>query len=566
MSFNSFYKYLIFFAFLFFPYLSWAIGSVVINEIGWSGTKADDTDEWVELRNNTSASIDLGGWVLKAPSDGRPTITLNGSIAGGSFYLIERTSDNDISDVVGDYTGSFGQYGSLANSGEDLELFDATGAVIDKVYFLSGWPAGTAGPDYISMERIDPMKDGSLVLNWSSNNGQKINGKDAAGNSINGTPKSENSVYVSGSNNISPPLPASSNQESSAISDTSEALNISSQSSPALSDTFKVYAGEDKTVLTGQEIIFSGKVTDLKSASIQNADFLWNFGDGSTSRQRVLTHLFSFPGKYIVSLNAFIGDEAHGDYLNVEVIVPKIAFSEVKSDSDGFIELLNETGQKIDAGGFVIKDSLGGFFSIPKGTILEKGALIVFPNAITQIFIKPSDLTLVTSNGKIIDQAHFEGVAGDSQSFVREGEKFLISLSPSPGVVNPKAISATSPVGVMARSERDPSLRSGQAPQSFENNKTGIASLSTVTRNDEKKVVKDPVDVGMEKIIENKDALSASSSVLAEQTSPISSEKVALAAETKQDLHIFKSSQIFLWASVFIGILGAAGFILIKRF
>lgn len=167
---------------------------VVINEIGWAGTKASATDEWIELYNNTNSTINLDGWILKAKDD-TPTIKLNGSINPYEFYLIERTNDTTISDIKGDYVGSFSKHGNLSNKGEDLELIDINNEIIDKVYFSSGWPAGKGNPDYISMERINPKKEGSDPNNWKSNNGLKINGKDAENNPVLGTPKSKNSVY-----------------------------------------------------------------------------------------------------------------------------------------------------------------------------------------------------------------------------------------------------------------------------------------------------------------------------------------------------------------------------------
>lgn len=525
------------FALFFLPLFAFSEGSVVINEIGWAGTKADDTDEWIELRNNTSSAVDLNGWVLKAPSDGRPTINLSGSITGGAFYLIERTADSDILDIPADYFGTFGQYGNISNTGEDLELLDASGGIIDKLTFSAGWPAGTAGPDYVSMERIDPMKDGSLASNWASNNGLKINGKDAAGNNILGTPKSENSVYVSGSSNILPPTPptTSSSQEKPATLEISESSSPPLQASSAPPETFKVYAGDDKTVLSGQEVVFSGKVTDLKGNIIQNHDFLWNFGDGATSRQKVSSHTFSFPGKYIVSLNVSIVEESHADYLNVEVLAPKIIISEARPGQDGFIELLNETGQKLDIGGLVIKDGLGGVFSIPKSTILAQNALLVFPNAVTQIFTKLSDLILATSNGKIIDKAHFEVIADTAQSFVREGDKFVVSLNPSPGTVNSKI---TSDVVKLATSD------------------VALVEKKAVVKNTETvKIAEKPKELEIP-------PPALSSTALAEQISPVEQPVLTVQAADRGKFAV--NSKIFLGASVLAGILGAAGFLAMR--
>jgi parallel beta-helix repeat protein len=173
--------------------------SVVINEIAWAGTKANPADEWIELYNNTTSSIDLTGWRLVS-DDGGPDITFTtSSIPSGGYFLIERTDDNTVSDILADLTTSFGN--GLSNKGENLELRNSQGNLIDSVNASStGWFAGvgaTSGPSYISMEKINSLLPGSDPGNWASNNRITKNGQDADGNLINGTPKAENSVSKS---------------------------------------------------------------------------------------------------------------------------------------------------------------------------------------------------------------------------------------------------------------------------------------------------------------------------------------------------------------------------------
>ncbi len=178
--------------------------AVVINEIAWMGTKANTADEWIELYNNSSSTIDLNNWTL-AWSRGTSThsITFSASdavtttILGYDFYLMERTDDNTISDISADWFGSFGN--GLNNDGEKLELRDADNNLIDLVDCSLGWFSGSSSPDYISMERINPNSTGTVAENWTSNNQQIRNGLDSGSppNPINGTPKAQNSVYQS---------------------------------------------------------------------------------------------------------------------------------------------------------------------------------------------------------------------------------------------------------------------------------------------------------------------------------------------------------------------------------
>lgn len=169
-----------------------SVREVVINEVAWGGTAASSTDEWIELYNPSGSNVDLTGWTLVS-SDGTPTISLSGSIPAGSFYLLERTNDESVSDIAADKTYT----GELVNSGESLTLKDEINSVVDTANGDGGfWPAGSASPGYYSMERINPLA-ADADDNWARNNGIIRNGLDANGNPLNGTPKNQNSVYVS---------------------------------------------------------------------------------------------------------------------------------------------------------------------------------------------------------------------------------------------------------------------------------------------------------------------------------------------------------------------------------
>jgi DNA uptake protein ComE-like DNA-binding protein len=167
---------------------------VVINEIAWMGTSASSTDEWIELYNNTNNTIDLTGWRLVSLTDNSPNIILDKTISPFGFYLLERSSDNTISDISADqiYTGALNN-----NPCEILVLYDKNNNIIDKtVCSGNNWPAGVASPNYVSMERINSQNSGDDISNWANNNKVIINGLDANGNQINGTPKSKNSVSL----------------------------------------------------------------------------------------------------------------------------------------------------------------------------------------------------------------------------------------------------------------------------------------------------------------------------------------------------------------------------------
>ena len=170
-------------------------GSVIISEVAWGGTAASANHEWIELHNPTSDPIPLTGWKL---SWGAITLTLSGNIPAGGFFLLERTSDNTISDIPADqiYTGA------LVNTGVVMTLRDSADQIIDTANSDGGsWDGGSGSPNFYSMERTAPTAP-DTPAHWQSNDGLTRNGLDANGNPLNGTPKQPNRGWV-----VEPPVP-----------------------------------------------------------------------------------------------------------------------------------------------------------------------------------------------------------------------------------------------------------------------------------------------------------------------------------------------------------------------
>ncbi len=171
-------------------------GAVVITEVAWGGTAAASTDEWLELYNPGDAAVDLTGWTLSDGGDLNLTFGAGLSVSAHGFLLLERASDQVVSDIPADviYTGD------LSNQGEALTLRNASGLPVDTANSGGGaWPAGSAYPGFYSMERVDATQP-DTPANWKSNDGLYRNGLDARGQPLNGTPRASNSA-------AQPPLP-----------------------------------------------------------------------------------------------------------------------------------------------------------------------------------------------------------------------------------------------------------------------------------------------------------------------------------------------------------------------
>jgi len=167
--------------------------AIIINEVAWAGTASSLTDdEWIELYNPGSKSINITGWRLRA-SDGSPNILLAGTIPAKGYFLLERGNDNVVKDIAADliYPGG-GTTNSLSNTGEALGLYDGSNKLIDTANANgSSWPKGSS-TTYGTMERDGTGSESDYT--WHTNNGIKRNGLNANDGKINGTPKNGNSA------------------------------------------------------------------------------------------------------------------------------------------------------------------------------------------------------------------------------------------------------------------------------------------------------------------------------------------------------------------------------------
>jgi hypothetical protein len=104
-----------------------AKAQVLINEVLPNPDDAH-TEEWVELYNAGGAAVDLGGWSLSDSnghgSSGSLTIDTGTTIAPADYLVFTlRTSD-----------------GLLNNGGDDVELYDESGALVDEAAWSSSVP------------------------------------------------------------------------------------------------------------------------------------------------------------------------------------------------------------------------------------------------------------------------------------------------------------------------------------------------------------------------------------------------------------------------------------------
>ena len=177
----------------------------------WGGNLNLPADEWMELKNVSTHTLDMTHFALYIQGGGG--ISLTGTLATGSYYLLERGDDNVITDVVGSQVYPATADTALSDTGTILSLLidnvarDATPALDNSSCANAvgppppdgsgavNWCAGKGDPDFTSMERVSFTVSGSTATNWATNPGDApdagahVNGHDRNGELVFGTPK-----------------------------------------------------------------------------------------------------------------------------------------------------------------------------------------------------------------------------------------------------------------------------------------------------------------------------------------------------------------------------------------
>ncbi|MGI9430456.1 MAG: lamin tail domain-containing protein, partial [Bythopirellula sp.] len=148
---------------------------IVINEIMYhhqpsnteGGGYVDDDEQWIELFNRGTQTIDLSGWRF---GDGVTFSFAPGTLIAPNDYVI--VADNPVvlaaefpaiaNKIVGDFSGG------LSNRGERITLLDDSGNPADQVrYYDDGYWHSEADGDGSSLELRDPDSDNSVALAWA---------------------------------------------------------------------------------------------------------------------------------------------------------------------------------------------------------------------------------------------------------------------------------------------------------------------------------------------------------------------------------------------------------------
>jgi hypothetical protein len=161
--------------------------SIVISEINYDSDAGFDTEDWVELYNNSNTDISMAGWTIKDSIDTNIFVFDAQTILEKDSYLIvcRDTSDFksffiDIENCVGDLGFKFG------NDGDIVRIFDNNNMLIDSVHYdnEAPWPVGAAGTGR-TLELINPDYDNTIPESWQASKLYGTPGGDKNSNPVN---------------------------------------------------------------------------------------------------------------------------------------------------------------------------------------------------------------------------------------------------------------------------------------------------------------------------------------------------------------------------------------------
>lgn len=163
-----------------------ATAQVVINEINYNSDASSDTEDWIEIYNNSSSNVNISEWKIKDSNDDNEFIFAASTVLNARAYLVIVRDLDDFKVVFPNVTNVVDSIDfNFSNAGELVRLYNSSDVLIDQVEYddESPWPTEPDG-DGPTLELKDPSLDNSLASSWGASSGF-------------GTPGSQNSLLVS---------------------------------------------------------------------------------------------------------------------------------------------------------------------------------------------------------------------------------------------------------------------------------------------------------------------------------------------------------------------------------
>lgn|GEM_PF-1385405 len=333
---------------------------ILISEVAWMGTDESHTNEWIEIYNFSSSPTDLTGWTITS-ADGKISISLKCTLAPHGVAVLERTDENTLPDITALLTYT----GELVNSGTTLTVKDPSGNISNEV---------DSGGD-----------------NWLNIGGTNTAPKQTPQQTPSGwitappTPMGQATAGDAGTSNVTCPPPEEANEEedNNTVATVTEksgggggSAKRSSSSAPKENIPPKLALTIDglKTAYVNQDVTFAVVPSGVGKTLESSLSYDWNLGDTYTEKGKNISHVFSYPGEYIVVVaGSFAKQSAVARH---EVTVLPVLL-ELGRTPQGDVQLRNTAKHEVDLGGFVVHGDKS--FTFPKYTFVKAGGTLIVP-------------------------------------------------------------------------------------------------------------------------------------------------------------------------------------------
>ena len=321
--------------FLLFPVSTQA--AVTISEIAWMGDSVSANNEWIELYNDDSATINVDGWSI---SDGvNLDIDLSGSISGESYVVLERTDDDSAAGVAFlIYTGALG------NSGATLSLTRDDGGIEDQVSGGENWE--NIGGDNTTKETAQYTTSG-----WVT------------------------SEATPGSENIFSDDDEEKDSESTAGGELQKGVIYESVKLGDSSSDLQLTINGPVTAYVHQPVNFTVEPTGLGKVAMDSLNYQWNLGDLTELSGQEVVHSYQYPGSYVVVVSGQYSDFSNTSRHTVTVLPVKLSLSFV---GDG-LNIHNNSPYEVDISGYQLLGKTKRI--IPSNTVILPRSTITIPDS-----------------------------------------------------------------------------------------------------------------------------------------------------------------------------------------
>ncbi|MFH1461189.1 MAG: lamin tail domain-containing protein, partial [Patescibacteria group bacterium] len=203
-------------------------------------------------------------------------------------------------------------------------------------------------------------------------------------------------------------------------------------------------AGPDITALVNQEIIFDAwESYDPNNDSLA---YFWNFGDGATDTEKISSHIYLYPGQYLVSLMVSDGKLSDLDIITINIYNRAIIITEFMPDPEGkdeeneWIEIYNQSEQIANLTNWQLDDQASGSppFIFPANSLIGPKQFLVLLRPITRIALNNDNdqVRLICPDDSVVSEVSYLSENQEGLSVAFDGLDYFWTKIPTPGAPN----------------------------------------------------------------------------------------------------------------------------------